>query len=193
MECRAELLADCDVFLVRQSKLVGTLRWPVASTTVRLCLLLSSSWSLNTLSSLSLTELCPESFVMLELFRNKGCLGFVWTLTLSKDLEDTLKFSLSLSWFRRSVCPFVPFGNVDLDSLWSSRLCSMKSSWSESMWHFFEIFFLAGGWADRDFLGVGFMLMCRGVPTSVQTLTPAPIMVHFGLLYLFQISHLCSL
>lgn len=136
MECRAELLADCDVFLVRQSKLVGTLRWPVASTTVRLCLLLSSSWSLNTLSSLSLTELCPESFVMLELFRNKGCLGFVWTLTLSKDLEDTLKFSLSLSWFRRSVCPFVPFGNVDLESLWSSRLCSMKSSWSESMWHF---------------------------------------------------------
>lgn len=77
MECRAELLADCDVFLVRQSKLVGTLRWPVASTTVRLCLLLSSSWSLNTLSSLSLTELCPESFVTLELFRNKGCLGFV--------------------------------------------------------------------------------------------------------------------
>lgn len=37
---------------------------------------------------------------------------------------------------------------------------------------YFEIFFLAGGWADRDFLGVGFMLMCRGVPTSVQTLTP---------------------
>lgn len=138
MECRAELLADCDVFFVRQSKLVGTLRWPVASTTVRLCLLLSSSWSLNTLSSLSLTELCPESFVTLELFRNKGCLGFVWTLTLSKDLEDTLKFSLSLSWFRRSVCPFVPFGNVDLESLWSSRLCSMKSSWSESMWHFLQ-------------------------------------------------------
>lgn len=37
---------------------------------------------------------------------------------------------------------------------------------------YFEIFFLAGGWVDRDFLGVGFILMCRGVPTSVQTLTP---------------------
>lgn len=29
---------------------------------------------------------------------------------------------------------------------------------------------------DRDFLGVGFMLMCRGVPTSVQTLTQCPIL-----------------
>jgi hypothetical protein len=40
---------------------------------------------------------------------------------------------------------------------------------------YFVVFFLVGGWVDRDFLGVGFKWMCRGVPTSVQTLKPTKV------------------
>jgi hypothetical protein len=134
---RAELSSDWEGCL-RQSTLLGTLRCPVASTTVRLCrLLLSSSTSLKTLSSLSLTELCPESFVMFELFRNSGCLVFVWTHTISVDF-DAFKFSLSFSFICWSLRPLTPFDKADLGSLGSSKLFSMKSSWSDSIWHFLK-------------------------------------------------------